>query len=227
MRYTDYMQHDIAGVMKLVNIRDSKSRGASLEGSSPSPGTSDILAFVIGVALGDGNLSNPNKRATRLRITCDTRYPSIVEEIRLAVTLLMPRNKVSLVTRSDNCVDVSCYSNKWEPLLGWRAEDGPKHAQNVHVPPWIFSDRAYITACLRGLFITDGSVYNDRGYIMANFTTIIQPLASDVMNMIKLLGFRPHCYVTCYDTPSKHTRYVIRISYDTETFLHTINCVKC
>lgn len=29
------------------------------------------LAYVIGIAFGDGNLSNPNGRAVRLRVSCD------------------------------------------------------------------------------------------------------------------------------------------------------------
>ena len=40
------------------------------------------LAYIIGVALGDGNLSNPNGRAVRLRITCDIKYPKIISEIQ-------------------------------------------------------------------------------------------------------------------------------------------------
>ena len=40
------------------------------------------LAYIIGIALGDGNLSNPNKRAVRLRITCDTGYPGLIENIK-------------------------------------------------------------------------------------------------------------------------------------------------
>ncbi len=106
-----------AGVMKLVNMRDSKSRAARLEGSSPSPGTKENHAFIIGVALGDGNLSNPNGRAVRLRVTCDTKYLKNIQEIYASISLMMPNNKVSLVARKDNCVDISCYSNKWEDLL--------------------------------------------------------------------------------------------------------------
>jgi hypothetical protein len=30
-----------------------------------------LQAYVIGLAIGDGNLSNPSGRAVRLRITCD------------------------------------------------------------------------------------------------------------------------------------------------------------
>jgi len=40
-----------------------------------------LLAYVVGVALGDGNLSNPNGRATRLRITCDAKYPRLARKI--------------------------------------------------------------------------------------------------------------------------------------------------
>jgi hypothetical protein len=38
------------------------------------------LAYIIGVALGDGNLSK-NGGTTRLRVTCDNKYPKIITEI--------------------------------------------------------------------------------------------------------------------------------------------------
>ncbi len=41
----------------------------------------ELQAYVIGLAIGDGNLSNPNGRAVRLRITCDTKYPRLVGNI--------------------------------------------------------------------------------------------------------------------------------------------------
>lgn len=71
------------------------------------------LAYVIGVALGDGNLSNPNKRATRLRITCDSVYPKLGKEIKTSLELLFPTNKVSYVKRKEGtCFDISVYFNK-------------------------------------------------------------------------------------------------------------------
>lgn len=39
---------------------------------------SELHAYVIGVAIGDGNLSNPNGRAVRLRVTWDTKYPALL-----------------------------------------------------------------------------------------------------------------------------------------------------
>ena len=43
-----------------------------------------LQAYVVGVAIGDGNLSNPNGRAVRLRITCDKKYPALIARIRAA-----------------------------------------------------------------------------------------------------------------------------------------------
>src|SRR3989338_9217420 len=40
-----------------------------------------LKAYVVGLSLGDGNLSNPNGRAVRLRITCDKKYPNLIQNI--------------------------------------------------------------------------------------------------------------------------------------------------
>lgn len=169
-----------AEVMKLVNMRDSKSRGVSLAGSSPALGTTEYnrtLAYVVGVAIGDGNLSNPNGRAVRLRISCDTRYPNLIQEIKRSIKLILPLNRVSLVHRADSYVDISCYSNQWEDLLGWQVGRGSKVKQNVTVPAWIKNDPEFSRLCLRGLIETDGCIYIDRGYKMVNFVTAIPDLA--------------------------------------------------
>jgi hypothetical protein len=61
---------------------------------SPDP---ELQAYVIGLAIGDGNLSNPNGHAVRLRITCDTKYPELITKIRDALQRLLPNNRVTLV----------------------------------------------------------------------------------------------------------------------------------
>ena len=70
-----------------------------------------LQAYVIGLAIGDGNLTNPNGRAVRLRITCDTKYPALISRISRALTELLPKNKVSIVRGNGNYVNVSVYSN--------------------------------------------------------------------------------------------------------------------
>src|SRR5687768_9247361 len=109
----------------------------------------ELLAYVIGLALGDGNLSNPNGRATRLRITCDLKYPKLIDKIKFALTTLLPQNKVSVVNRFETYIDISCYSNSWEEILGWSVCRGSKLIQNVSIPEWIKEKDSYKISCLR------------------------------------------------------------------------------
>lgn len=129
----------------------------------------------------------------------------------------MPDNKVSIVPKKESCIDISCYSNKWENLLGWTATGGSKFTQKTSVPDWIKSDKALSKHCLRGLIETDGSVYNDRGYLTVNFVTIIPSLAEDVTGMITLLGFRPNLQV--HTQKNRASKYTIRISKRAHEFI--------
>jgi hypothetical protein len=184
------------------------------------------LAYVVGVAIGDGNLSNPNGRAVRLRVSCDNKYPKIIERIKKAVQQLLPTNKISIVNhfnRGGTWCDISCYSNKLEDFLGWKAKEGSKYKQRVSVPVWIRTNKKYTISCLRGLFETDGCIYTDRVYKMATFVTIIPGLAYDVVQMIKDIGFQPRKYTI--KTKTK-TRYNIRISKDVDLFIKTIKLKK-
>lgn len=83
--------------MKLVNMHDSKSCALRPEGSSPSFGTSVLykrsLSYIIGIAIGDGNLSNPNGRAVRLRVSCDEKYPLIIKEIIHEIHVILPKKQ--------------------------------------------------------------------------------------------------------------------------------------
>lgn len=193
-------------------------------GSSPTSGTMNkkqtkSLSYIVGVALGDGNLSNSNKRAVRLRVTCDNKYPKIIEEIVKHLRIILPDNKVSLVDRKTS-TDVSCYSNKLENLLGWKALEGSKEKQKVSVPNWIMKNRFYTKECLRGLFQTDGSIYKDRKYIYTNFTSIIPTLVIDTKKMIENIGFKPKIQKTIQW--NNKIKYVIRMSREPEKFIETI-----
>lgn len=214
----------------MVNMRDSKSRAVRFVGSSPTSGTKMqkhkiVLAYLVGVALGDGNLSNPNGRAVRLRVTCDVKYPQIIKRIMRSIRVILPKNKVSPVLREkQNCVDVSCYSNQWEKLLGWRADGGTKEIQKVSVPSWIKKSKIYCYPCLKGLIETDGSVYVDRGYKMVNFTNIVPTLVKDVEEMIQKIGFLSHTQKSIQRNGK--IKYVVRISKNSDAFLKKLKIEK-
>ena len=180
------------------------------------------IAYIIGVALGDGNLSNSNKRATRLRITCDKKYPQLSRHIISQLSLVFPKNKVSTVNRI-GCIDISVHSNDLEGLLGWKALYGSKMKQKVKIPLWIKAHKTYTKLCLLGLFQTDGSIYYDRKYIMVNFTSIIKPLIKDVSELINGLGYRVKARKII---ERGRTKYVIRISKNVENFISNIKLWK-
>ncbi len=186
-----------------------------------------LRSYVIGLALGDGNLSNPNGRATRLRITCDKKYPLLIERIVKSLELLLPQNKVSVVSRKENCIDISVYSNHLENLLGWKSQNGPKFLQNAAVPDWIKQDEECSINCLKGLIETDGSIYFDRGYKTVLFTAIIQKLANDVFEMINSLGYKPKIYqIERKSNSSRQTIYCVRLSKNVTDFLDLVHPEK-
>jgi hypothetical protein len=185
-----------------------------------------LQAYVVGLAIGDGNLSNPNGRAVRLRITCDTKYPRLIEKIRSSLAELLPRNRVTLIGSNGNFVNVSVYSNHLEGLLGWKALGGSKCRQRVKVPSWISEDRSFSIPCLRGLIETDGCIYEDRGYPMVMFSTVISELAEQVQAMMRTLGFGPHLYRVRQTADVEALKFQVRLSKSVPDFLQLVEPLK-
>ena len=206
----------------------------ALVGSSPTSGTmsyyrtlpisndANLKAYVIGLAIGDGNLSNPNGRATKLRISCDTKYPLLIKRVATSLQELLPENKVNTIQKKGNCIDVYVCSNHLENLLGWKAKGGSKDLQKVSVPTWIQEKEEYKINCLRGLIETDGAIYLDRGYRMVIFSSIIPNLAEDVYNLINSLGFKSHLYKVPEKKSTHGYKYQVRLSKDVQKFLDIV-----
>ncbi|OGZ83992.1 MAG: hypothetical protein A2528_01160 [Candidatus Staskawiczbacteria bacterium RIFOXYD2_FULL_37_9] len=198
---------------------------------TPISENKELQSYVIGLALGDGNLSNPNKRAVRLRITCDAKYPSLVQKIKNSLQLLFPKNKASVSNRKNNYYNVSVYSNRLKEIIPWKTGNGPKFEQMASIPDWIKTNNNYKINCLRGLIETDGCIYKDRGYKMMAFTTIIPKLANDFHEMVVSLGFKPHSYKINHKPSAKYkfnqqTTYHIRLSKNVDKFLELIKPEK-
>lgn len=74
---------------------------------------------------------------------------------------------------------------------------GGKIRQQVGIPRWIFSNKEYMAACLRGLIDTDGGVYYHNHvtkgirykHIGLGFTSYSLPLLKDAYNIFLNLGF--------------------------------------
>lgn len=146
-----------------------------------------------------------------------------MERVFNSLKSLFPDNKVSFVKREKNYLDISVSSNHLKKIIPWESGGGSKFVQKARVPLWIKKNRAYKINCLRGLIETDGSIYDDRGYKMITFTTIIPDLADDFYDMIISLGFNPHSYKIL---GKKHIEYHIRLSKNVADFLYIVKANK-
>ena len=204
---------------------DSDQRHMSYYRTLPISDDKNLRAYIIGLAIGDGNLSRVN-RTTRLRISCDNKYPSLRRRIVNSLKLLLPNNKIGTVKNQKNCMDVYVYSNHLEDLLGWKATEGSKFIQNVSGPKWIRETIEYKTSYIKGIIETDGSVYYDRGYPMVMITTIIKDLAIELKDIIDSLGFKSHIYKVDgrknkYNY-NKQIEYHVRLSKNVQKFLDLV-----
>lgn len=112
-------------------------------------------AYLLGLYLGDGCLSEVRGRVFRLRITLDERYPGIIDECSRAMALPLP-NKVGTLQRQ-GCVEVYSHSKHWICLFPQHGL-GPKHLRPIVLTQWqrdMALDR-HPYLFLRGLVQSDG-----------------------------------------------------------------------
>lgn len=128
-------------------------------------------AYLLGLYLGDGCISAHARGVFRLRIALDTRYPGIIEECRVALSAVAPRNKVGVRLRSggfetskpDSNVELSEYA-KWWPCVLPQHGRGRKHERPIVLEGW--QERLvdeHPGRLLRGLIHSDGCRFVNTG----------------------------------------------------------------
>jgi hypothetical protein len=153
--------------------------------------------YLLGMYLGDGYIAR-HPRVWRLRISCDSRYPGIIEECRRAMEAVMPGQHAYLLPLKSRCVEVSMSSKHW-PCLFPQHGPGRKHERTIRLEPW--QERLVGTATesfLRGLIHSDGCrvVANDRGvasvrYHFSNRSEDIKGLFCAALDSLDIPWTRP------------------------------------
>lgn len=113
-------------------------------------------SYVLGLYLGDGYISQPSShRVPSLRITCDDKWPGILDSAEQALRRVFPSNRVCR-PKKVGCHDVKVYS-KHLTLLFPQHGPGKKHERRIALEDW---QQAIVDThpweFIRGLIHSDG-----------------------------------------------------------------------
>jgi hypothetical protein len=113
-------------------------------------------AYLLGAYLGDGYISR-SKGSFVLRITLDSAYPQVIEEVAEAMQTVWPAARTFRVWRpGGRCVDLEMRSRHW-PCLFPQHGVGRKHERAIELAAWQqHAVDLHPQAFLRGLVHTDG-----------------------------------------------------------------------
>jgi hypothetical protein len=112
-------------------------------------------AYLLGLYLGDGCISEHRRGVFRLRIFQDQKYPSLIHQCMIAMRWVLP-NKVGLV-QGEGCKEIYSYSKHW-PCLFPQHGAGPKFLRPIELEPWqrwVAIER-HPHLLVRGLMHSDG-----------------------------------------------------------------------
>ena len=113
-------------------------------------------SYLLGLYLGDGTISRHRKGVFVLRFVMDSRYTGIIAECCEAVAAVMPSDRVGLMERPYNAVEIRSYSKAWPDFFPQHGP-GRKHERKIELAPWQREIVAeYTREFLRGLIHSYG-----------------------------------------------------------------------
>jgi hypothetical protein len=115
----------------------------------------NAYAYLLGLYLGDGHITRGRNGVYTLSIYCCDGWPGLMEQAKIAMSAVMPSNKVFSVSRT-GCTEIKSASKHW-PCLFPQHGPGKKHEHRIELETW---QRRIVAghpgAFARGLFHSDG-----------------------------------------------------------------------
>jgi hypothetical protein len=113
-------------------------------------------SYLLGLYLGDGYVDVRRRGGAALVMTCSNDYPTIVDDCRAAMQLVVLECRVAEYPTPTDCVRLAATSRKW-PVVFPQHGPGRKHERPIVLEPW---QREIVDAFprefLRGLIHSDG-----------------------------------------------------------------------
>ena len=168
--------------------------GFRMRGQITKPDLAPQFAEFVGIMLGDGGITDHQVTITLNAVTdkeyADFVVDSIGQLFGRKPSIKTRRNAREIVVSSVELVEFLCQTGLVQ---------GNKVKHQVNVPSWICEDPHCVTACLRGLMDTDGSVYQASHTVAGTryehacicFRNYSKPLVETVHHILADLGYHP------------------------------------
>lgn len=195
-KFTDESVLKISKTFKRLKIDNFKNWRdcARLNGTIPDT-TIDLkkdesLAFLIGIALGDGNI-NQMARTQCLRITFGTDKPDLWKYTAKVVEKVFQKAPSVYKRKEANCVNVTIYQNNLSRRL--KIPLGARKNKKIIVPHWISNDKTKLLPFIKGLFEAEASfsVHKKTYTYNLSFSNMNISILNFVEKKIRDLGFHP------------------------------------
>ncbi|MBU2640052.1 MAG: hypothetical protein KKG75_05115 [Nanoarchaeota archaeon] len=153
------------------------------------PPSNTNLAEFLGCALGDGHLDKKE-----FTLSCDSTQKDYTLYIKKLIRELFDLDsKIFLNPCNKNNTLLDVYSVELIKILQKNGlKIGNKIKNKASLPNWVFKDIPSSCAALRGLFDTDGGIYEkQKGYNRAiiEFQTKSPYIAKNILKLLNILGF--------------------------------------
>ena len=161
------------------------------------PAKSSLLAEFIGIMLGDGGVRSDYQITISFNGKKDRAYAAY---IRKTAKKLFGISSTLYIRKEKGRADIVITGrNLVEFLQKMGIKKGNKVKNQVSIPKWIFERNEYQRACLRGLFDTDGCIYQHAytvggkryRYVKMCFRNYSAPILVSLARILRHLGFCP------------------------------------
>lgn len=148
------------------------------------------LAELIGVALGDGNISR-FPRTERIIIVGNSNNPGFINRYSYIIEKIFNKKPVVSKIRGANCIRISLYQKFISKRLG--IPSGNRGKMIYTLPLWIKNNKVFLTSFLKGLFEAEASLSIHLKTYTYNFQ--FSNLNENLLNIVKdgliSLGYNP------------------------------------
>jgi hypothetical protein len=135
--------------------RSSRLTAPSCPRCDGRPLDDESYAYLLGLYLGDGHIARGRRDVYALTVACSDAWPGLMTAARLAMSSVMPANKVCTVQKA-GCSLIKSTSKHW-PCLFPQHGPGRKHQRKIVLEPWQQAIvQAFAASFVRGLMHSDG-----------------------------------------------------------------------